>query len=76
MFAAVTRATRIPLLPPLEVPLLPPDEPPLLDELGLGPALQAFVDEQRKLSPALGFAIVLLNFLPVSYFVTTSHTFQ
>ncbi len=24
---------------------------------------------------ALGFAIVLLNFLPVSYFVTTSHTF-
>jgi ABC-type transport system involved in cytochrome c biogenesis permease subunit len=25
---------------------------------------------------ALGFAIVLLNFLPVSYFVTTSHTFQ
>jgi len=25
---------------------------------------------------ALGFAIVLLNFLPISYFVTTSHTFQ
>jgi ABC-type transport system involved in cytochrome c biogenesis permease subunit len=25
---------------------------------------------------ALGFAIVLLNFLPVSYFVTTSHTFD
>ena len=25
---------------------------------------------------ALGFAIVLLNFLPVSYFVTTSHTFR
>jgi len=25
---------------------------------------------------ALGLAIVLLNFLPVSYFVTTSHTFQ
>jgi ABC-type transport system involved in cytochrome c biogenesis permease subunit len=25
---------------------------------------------------AVGFAIVLLNFLPVSYFVTTSHTFQ
>jgi ABC-type transport system involved in cytochrome c biogenesis permease subunit len=25
---------------------------------------------------ALGFAFVLLNFLPVSYFVTTSHTFQ
>ena len=25
---------------------------------------------------ALGFAIVLLNFLPVSYFVKTSHTFQ
>jgi ABC-type transport system involved in cytochrome c biogenesis permease subunit len=25
---------------------------------------------------ALGFAIVLLNFVPVSYFVTTSHTFQ
>ena len=25
---------------------------------------------------ALGFAIVLLNFLPVSYFVTTSHTFN
>jgi ABC-type uncharacterized transport system permease subunit len=25
---------------------------------------------------ALGFAIVLLNFLPVSYFVTTSHTFE
>jgi ABC-type uncharacterized transport system permease subunit len=24
---------------------------------------------------AIGFAIVLLNFLPVSYFVTTSHTF-
>ena len=24
---------------------------------------------------ALGFAIVLLNFLPISYFVTTSHTF-
>ena len=24
----------------------------------------------------LGFAIVLLNFLPVNYFVTTSHTFQ
>lgn len=24
----------------------------------------------------LGFVIVLLNFLPVSYFVTTSHTFQ
>ena len=24
----------------------------------------------------VGFAIVLLNFLPVSYFVTTSHTFQ
>jgi ABC-type transport system involved in cytochrome c biogenesis permease subunit len=25
---------------------------------------------------ALGFVIVLLNFVPVSYFVTTSHTFQ
>jgi ABC-type transport system involved in cytochrome c biogenesis permease subunit len=25
---------------------------------------------------ALGFAIVLLNFLPISYFVTTSHTFN
>ncbi len=25
---------------------------------------------------ALGFVIVLLNFLPISYFVTTSHTFQ
>ena len=25
---------------------------------------------------ALGFAIVLLNFLPVSYFIRTSHTFQ
>jgi ABC-type transport system involved in cytochrome c biogenesis permease subunit len=25
---------------------------------------------------AIGFAIVLLNFVPVSYFVTTSHTFQ
>ncbi len=25
---------------------------------------------------AVGFAIVLLNFLPVSYFVTTSHSFQ
>jgi ABC-type transport system involved in cytochrome c biogenesis permease subunit len=25
---------------------------------------------------ALGFAIVILNFVPVSYFVTTSHTFQ
>ena len=25
---------------------------------------------------ALGFVIVLLNLLPVSYFVTTSHTFQ
>jgi ABC-type transport system involved in cytochrome c biogenesis permease subunit len=25
---------------------------------------------------ALGFAIVLLNFLPISYLVTTSHTFQ
>jgi len=25
---------------------------------------------------ALGFVMVLLNFLPVSYFVTTSHTFQ
>jgi ABC-type transport system involved in cytochrome c biogenesis permease subunit len=25
---------------------------------------------------AVGFVIVLLNFLPVSYFVTTSHTFQ
>ena len=25
---------------------------------------------------ALGFAIVLLNFVPVSYFVTTSHTFD
>ena len=25
---------------------------------------------------AIGFAIVLLNFLPVSYFVTTSHTFD
>jgi ABC-type transport system involved in cytochrome c biogenesis permease subunit len=25
---------------------------------------------------ALGFVIILLNFLPVSYFVTTSHTFQ
>jgi ABC-type transport system involved in cytochrome c biogenesis permease subunit len=25
---------------------------------------------------AIGFACVLLNFLPVSYFVTTSHTFQ
>ncbi len=25
---------------------------------------------------ALGFAIVLLNFLPISYFVQTSHTFQ
>jgi ABC-type transport system involved in cytochrome c biogenesis permease subunit len=24
---------------------------------------------------ALGFAIVLLNFLPINYFVTTSHTF-
>ena len=25
---------------------------------------------------AVGFAIVLLNFLPLNYFVTTSHTFQ
>ena len=25
---------------------------------------------------ALGFAIVMLNFLPISYFVTTSHTFD
>jgi ABC-type transport system involved in cytochrome c biogenesis permease subunit len=25
---------------------------------------------------AVGFVIVLLNFLPVSYFITTSHTFQ
>ena len=25
---------------------------------------------------ALGFAMVLLNFLPVSYFVSTSHTFN
>jgi ABC-type transport system involved in cytochrome c biogenesis permease subunit len=25
---------------------------------------------------AVGFAIVLLNFLPITYFVTTSHTFQ
>ena len=25
---------------------------------------------------ALGFVIVLLNFLPISYFVTTSHTFN
>jgi ABC-type transport system involved in cytochrome c biogenesis permease subunit len=25
---------------------------------------------------AVGFAIILLNFVPVSYFVTTSHTFQ
>jgi ABC-type transport system involved in cytochrome c biogenesis permease subunit len=25
---------------------------------------------------ALGFAIILLNFVPVSYFVTTSHTFE
>ena len=25
---------------------------------------------------AVGFAFVLLNFLPISYFVTTSHTFQ
>jgi ABC-type transport system involved in cytochrome c biogenesis permease subunit len=25
---------------------------------------------------ALGFAIVLLNFLPINYFITTSHTFQ
>jgi ABC-type transport system involved in cytochrome c biogenesis permease subunit len=25
---------------------------------------------------ALGFGIILLNFLPVNYFVTTSHTFQ
>ena len=25
---------------------------------------------------ALGFVIILLNFLPVSYYVTTSHTFQ
>jgi ABC-type uncharacterized transport system permease subunit len=25
---------------------------------------------------ALGFAIVLLNFVPISYFVTTSHTFE
>jgi ABC-type transport system involved in cytochrome c biogenesis permease subunit len=25
---------------------------------------------------ALGFVIVLLNFLPINYFVTTSHTFQ
>jgi ABC-type transport system involved in cytochrome c biogenesis permease subunit len=24
---------------------------------------------------ALGFAIVLLNFLPINYFVTTSHSF-
>ena len=24
---------------------------------------------------AIGFAIVLLNFLPISYFITTSHTF-
>jgi ABC-type transport system involved in cytochrome c biogenesis permease subunit len=24
---------------------------------------------------AVGFAIVLLNFLPITYFVTTSHTF-
>jgi ABC-type transport system involved in cytochrome c biogenesis permease subunit len=25
---------------------------------------------------AIGFAIVLLNFLPITYFITTSHTFQ
>jgi ABC-type transport system involved in cytochrome c biogenesis permease subunit len=25
---------------------------------------------------AVGFAIVLLNFLPIGYFVETSHTFQ
>jgi ABC-type transport system involved in cytochrome c biogenesis permease subunit len=25
---------------------------------------------------AIGFAIVLLNFLPINYFITTSHTFQ
>ena len=25
---------------------------------------------------AVGFTIVLLNFLPITYFVTTSHTFQ
>jgi ABC-type transport system involved in cytochrome c biogenesis permease subunit len=25
---------------------------------------------------AVGFACVLLNFLPINYFITTSHTFQ
>ena len=25
---------------------------------------------------AVGFAIILLNFLPIGYFVETSHTFQ
>ena len=29
---------------------------------------------RRGLS-AIGFAIVLLNFLPINYFITTSHTF-
>jgi ABC-type transport system involved in cytochrome c biogenesis permease subunit len=31
---------------------------------------------RAALLSAVGFVIVLLNFLPVSYFVTTSHTFQ
>ena len=31
---------------------------------------------RAALLSALGFAIVLLNFLPISYFVTTSHTFD
>jgi len=31
---------------------------------------------RAALLSAVGFAIVLLNLLPVSYFVTTSHTFQ
>jgi ABC-type transport system involved in cytochrome c biogenesis permease subunit len=31
---------------------------------------------RAALLSAVGFAIVLLNFLPISYFVTTSHTFQ
>lgn len=31
---------------------------------------------RAALLSAVGFAIVLLNFLPLNYFVTTSHTFQ
>jgi len=39
-------------------------------------ATMGWTGRRAALLSAVGFVIVLLNFLPVSYFVTTSHTFQ